>query len=309
MTPTRPVPHSARVICVGHTAFDRVYRVSAWPSGSAKVRARGFRESGGGMAANAAAAIAQLGGTAHFWGPVGDDALADAMATELVTFGVDVSGLHRVPGTHSSHSAILVDERGERLIIGVRGAVLTAGAEWLPLTALQGAGALLADVRWPVGARRALEAARALGVSTVLDADTAERDVLHELLPLADHVIFSESGLHGFAARCDALALAEALAPHTRTVAVTRGALGVEWIEAGRPTQIERMAPPRITRAVDTTGAGDVFHGAYALGIAEGMPARLALRFANAAAALKCEREGARSVPMRAEVERVMTAD
>lgn len=300
------MPHPARVICVGHSAFDRVYRVSAWPSGSAKVRASGFRESGGGMAANAAAAIAQLGGAAHFWGPTGDDALADAMAAELSDFGVDVSGLHRVPGTHSSHSAILVDQNGERLIIGVRGAVLTADAQWLPLNALHGANAMLADVRWPVGARRALEAARARGVTTVLDADVAERAVLTELIAMADYVIFSEPGLEAFAGARDVQALGKALGGYTRMVAVTRGAQGVEWVEAGRPMPVEHLPPPRISRAVDTTGAGDVFHGAFALGIAEGMTARHALRFANTAAALKCKREGARSVPVRAEVERVL---
>ncbi len=301
------MPRPARVICVGHTAFDRVYRVSAWPLGSAKVRATGFRESGGGMAANAAAAIAQLGGLAHFWGPAGDDALADAMARELAGYGVDVSGLHRVAGSASSHSAILVDERGERLIVGVRGAVLTAEAEWLPLATMDGADAVLVDVRWPVGARKVLRAARERGVATVLDADVAERDVLHGLVQMADYVIFSEPGLEAFADQRGVDALVGAAGPHLRMAAVTRGSLGVEWIEPQHSPHAQRLPALSIGKAVDTTGAGDVFHGAFALAIAERQSTHDALRFANAAAALKCEREGARSVPSRAAVERALS--
>ena len=66
------------------------------------------------MAANAAAAIAQLGGTVEFWGPTGDDRIADVMAAELRGFGVDVGSLQRIAGCESSHSVILVDDRGER---------------------------------------------------------------------------------------------------------------------------------------------------------------------------------------------------
>lgn len=299
----------ARVICVGHSALDRVYRVPAWPQGSAKVRATSFRESGGGMAANAAAAIAQLGGDAHFWGPAGDDALADAMARELTRFGVNVDGLHRVAGGHSSHSAILVDARGERLIIGVRGAVLTADADWLPLAALQCADAVLADVRWPIGAARALRSAREHGVAAILDADVAERAVLQELVALADFVIFSEPGLEAFAGQRGACALAGAVGARTRIVAVTRGALGVEWIEPPQCANVRQLPAVAIDTVVDTTGAGDVFHGAFALAIAERQTTLDALRFANAAAALKCAREGARSVPTRAAIERAMLAD
>src|SRR3954449_1514750 len=68
-----------RIICVGHAALDRVFTVDQWPTGSAKIVATSFEESGGGMAANAAVAIGRLGADVAFWGPTGDDATADVI--------------------------------------------------------------------------------------------------------------------------------------------------------------------------------------------------------------------------------------
>ena len=76
-----------RVICVGHAALDRVFAVESWPKGSGKIPAHRFEESGGGMAANAAAAISRLGGEAVFWGPTGEDAVADAIRDMLIANG------------------------------------------------------------------------------------------------------------------------------------------------------------------------------------------------------------------------------
>ena len=85
------------------------------------------------MAANAAVAIARLGGEAVFWGPTGDDDIAALIHAQLVADGVDADHLRRFEGCTSSHSAVLVDERGERLVVGLRGGALQAPAEWLPL--------------------------------------------------------------------------------------------------------------------------------------------------------------------------------
>ena len=122
-----------RVICVGHAALDRVFTVESWPVGSGKIAAHRFEEAGGGMSANAAAAIARLGAQAVFWGPTGDDAVAAAIHAQLVADGVDAAGLRRFAGHTSSHSAVILDARGERLVVGLRGSALLASAEWLPL--------------------------------------------------------------------------------------------------------------------------------------------------------------------------------
>ena len=297
----------AKVICVGHSALDRVFTVDAWPQASAKVRANSLVEVGGGMAANAAVAVARLGGEAHFWGPVGDDSVADSMSAHLRAAGVDVRGLRRFAGLYSSTSAILIDARGERLIVSYRGTALEAPADWLQLDQVGSAGALLADVRWPQGSIAALRAARRAGIPTVIDADTAETATLQSLAGEAKYAVFSEPGLACFSGAGDIEGgLRRALALGARLAAVTQGERGVCWIEAGQPKGL-RQLPAFAVPVVDTLAAGDVFHGAFALELARGKVPADALRFAAAAAAIKCSRPGGRSgSPSRDEVERFL---
>ncbi len=297
-------PHM-RIICVGHTAFDRVFMVERIVPPPAKIAARDYFELGGGMAANAAVAIAHLGAIAEFWGPAGDDAIADAMAQDFARHGVDASYMHRVPGGTSSHSAILVDAAGERLIAGIRGAVLADAGEWMPLHRLEDAAALLADVRWPRGSLAALAAARAAGVPTVLDGDMGERDHLRSLIPQVDYAVFSAPGFAAFTSASALPGLQDALALGARAAVVTLGEHGCEWITAAAPQQL-RHSPAFRVEAVDTTGAGDAFHGAFTVRIAEGASVEEAIQFAAAAAAIKVGRQGARSMPSRAEVDAVL---
>jgi len=298
-----------KVICVGHSALDRVFSVDAWPAASAKLAARAYAETGGGMAANAAVAIARLGGAAHFWGPAGDDSIADAMRAQLAAAGVDASGLRRFPGLQSSTSAVLLDARGERLIVGYRGSALQAPADWLPVNELGSAGALLADVRWPQGALAALRAARRSAIASVLDADTADAATLRTLAAEAEFAVFSEPGLRCFGGAGELEGgLRQALALGARLAAVTLGERGVYWIEAGSAGGLRHL-PAFAVSVIDTLAAGDVFHGAFTLELARGAELERALRFAAAAAAIKCSRPGGRSgSPARAEVEAFLRA-
>lgn len=292
----------SRLICVGHSALDRVFTVDAWPTGSAKIVASRFEESGGGMAANAAVAVARLGGQVAFWGPIGDDATADVIEAQLRDEGIDVHNLKRLPGVRSSTSAVLIDAHGERLVVGFRSEALQSSAQWLPLHAVASVDAVLADVRWPEGAAAALQAARANKVPAILDGEVAPRDVLERLLPFAQHVVFSERGLSVLSADVEA-GLRLALARGATVAAVTRGERGVLWIEEDTSTQL-RHCPAHAVNAIDTLAAGDVFHGAYALAIARSHTIEYAMRFASAAAALKCTRPGGRSgAPTLSEVE------
>jgi sulfofructose kinase len=298
----------AKVICIGHSALDRVFTVDAWPQASAKVRAMSLVEVGGGMAANAAVAVARLGGEAHFWGPVGDDSVADVMRAQLQAAGVDVRGLRRFAGLYSSTSAILIDARGERLIVSYRGTALEAPADWLQLDQIGSAGALLADVRWPQGSIAALHAARRAGIPSVIDADTAEPATLQSLAGEADYAVFSEPGLACFAGTGDIEGgLRRALALGARLAAVTQGERGVFWVEAAGQPEGLRHLPAFAVPVVDTLAAGDVFHGAFALELARGKAPADGLRFAAAAAAIKCTRPGGRSgSPSRDEVEKFL---
>jgi len=296
------------VVCLGHAALDRVYTVDAIPAVATKVRASAFREVGGGMASNAACAIARLGGRVAFWGRAGDDAAGAAMAREFASYGVDATAFRRIAGFRSSQSAIVVDARGERLIVTHLGDV-PDDAAWLPLDKVRSAGAVLADVRWPEGAVALFDAAHDAGVPSVLDADVADANVIDALVRRADHVVFSEHGLArwaslsddaGATARLDALARAwSSMRDGARACAVTCGEAGSWWLTREGAFHV----PAPVIDAVDTLGAGDVFHGAYALAIAEGSDIAGAARFATHAAALKCTRDGGRAgSPTRDEV-------
>jgi sulfofructose kinase len=291
------------VVCVGHCALDRVFGVEAWPTGSAKIVASRFEEAGGGMAANAAVAAARLGADVRFWGPSGNDATALLIESQLRAEGVDTSALRRFDGMTTSTSAVLVDAAGERLVVGYRGTALQAPADWLPTTVLREAGALLADVRWVAGAKAALRAAREAGVPAILDGEVAPKESLEALIGEADHVLFSERGLEVLAGGDHERGLRDTLARGASVAAVTLGERGVQWIEVGAPDVVHRL-PGFSVAVVDTLAAGDVFHGAYAVAIAEGQPVADAMRFASAAAAIKCAVPGGRNgAPGRGAVE------
>jgi sulfofructose kinase len=294
-----------RIICVGHTAFDRVFRVERIVAPPAKIAASAYLELGGGMAANAAVAIAHLGAEAHFWGPAGDDDVADAMAEDFARHGVDARAMWRIRGRRSSHSVILVDNSGERLIVGMRGDVLQDAGDWMPLHTIKAAAAMLVDVRWPGGSVRALAAARAAGVPSVLDGDTGERTALRRLVAEVDYAVFSEPGFACFTDAAPLAGLREALAAGARAAVVTRGERGCQWVTADAPEEL-RHTPAIPSTAIDTTGAGDAFHGAFTLCIAEGKSLESAIEFATAAASIKVGRLGSRSMPSRAEVESLL---
>ncbi len=290
-----------RLLVLGHAAHDLVYRVPAIPARPVKVVATSMTECGGGMAANAAVAIARLGGRVTYWGRVADDALGARILGDLAAEGVDVAQARRVPGCRSPVSSILVDDHGDRLICSFTDPTLDPDPGWMPIDRVRDYDAVLADVRWPAGSERLLRAARDAGRPALLDADVAPAATIARLVDCATHVLFSEPGLQ---AACPATPAPEALRrcvrAHHRVVGVTLGAEGFLWIEDGA---VRREAAPRVA-AVDTLAAGDVWHGAFALALAEGHDTVAAARFANRAAALKCLRPGGRSgAPTRAELD------
>ncbi|MFC7396407.1 PfkB family carbohydrate kinase [Chelatococcus sp. GCM10030263] len=295
-----------RVVSVGIAVLDKIFGVPDIPSQPIKIFAKSYGEIGGGPAATGSVAIARLGGRAELWARVGDDAVGMRIIEELAEWGVKPR-VRRVPNAKSSVSGVLIDDRGERLIISFSDDALDPDASWLPLGEISRADAVLADTRWPDGAEAVLKAARNAGVPSVLDADLAPEEVAQRLAPLADYVIFSAPALARFAGRPDAADPADALAVAqgrcSGTVGVTVGAEGFRWLEAGEL----RHAPAPSVTVIDTLGAGDVFHGAFALAIAEGASVAEAARFANMAAALKCTRPGGRAgIPDRAEVDQAL---
>jgi sulfofructose kinase len=280
------------VIAVGMAALDYIWTLDRPViTMDAKLPATSFLARGGGMAATAAVAIARLGGQVVFWGRAGDDAEGHLMRDELVAAGVDASGFVLVAGGRSPVSGIVVGATGERLVTSFRGAGLEGAADLLPLGRIAEAGAVLADPRWIEAAEAAFAAARSAGVATVLDAEVSERGLFERLLPLTDHAIFSTPALAGFAGDTGPDALAAVAACGPRVAAVTRGSAGVDWRDADGLHHLDAYP----VDVVDTTGAGDVFHGAYALAIAAGSAVGEAMDVAAATAALKCTKPDGRS--------------
>lgn len=289
-----------KVACLGGAVIDFIYTLPALPKGDTKVSASSYTAIGGGMAANAAVAIARLGGDSHWYGLVGDDALAaqiiDGLEHESVATHPKVIG-----DSKSAHSIVLCGEKGSRTIVLYRPEQLcqkiSVSSEW----SFASYNALLVDNRWIQGAIEACRAARRNGIPAVVDADLSDDPAVVDIYKEASHVIFSWPALHKLTEAddvCQALKMAKRMAPF---VAVTMGEEGVAWLD----DQGEFHTIPSIhCEAVETNGAGDVFHGAFALALAEGKNEEDSIIFAAHYAALKCERMGARlTYPTRIETE------
>ncbi|MER8692803.1 sugar kinase [Mesorhizobium opportunistum] len=292
----------AKLLSVGALTLDTILRVDTLPAHQGKFIASDGVQIASGMATSAACAAHRLGAEVSLWASAGDDPVGDQLIAGIEAEGVDCTHVRRVSGARSALASILVDAHGERIIVPFYDSKAQADPEALPVADLSAFDAVLADVRWPGAAALALKAARAAGRPAILDADTAPLAVVEQLLPLASHIVASEPAVRIICGQALDLETACAdLASRTDAfVAVTAGASGTWWSDrAGRG--IRHVEAPRI-KAVDTLAAGDVFHGAFAVGLAEAMPAEQALRFASAAAALKCLRFGGRlGAPNRAE--------
>ena len=289
------------VACAGIVTVDVVFRVERLPARPIKHAADDSALTSGGCALNAAVAIARLGGEAHLAGTTGDDAFGELIRADMAAEGVHVDLLARSPSIPTSRSAVLVRADGERAIVNHRDPRLFEAGLALPEPFPHDAA--LADTRWPRGAGQLLCAARAAGRPALLDAE-APVTLAEDALRAATHVAFSEQGLIDWSGLSD---LPAALARAARTLGVwtcvTRGPEPVLVHDADGAREIPAFA----VRAVDTLGAGDVWRGALALFLAEGLAPDEAVRRANGAAALKIATFGGRGgVPSRDRLERFL---
>ena len=276
-----------RLLVVGISVIDYVHRMDALPSGGAKFRSHGFERIGGGCGASAAVGAARLGGDVTLMTRLGADPPGDELAAMLEARGLTLA-LSR--GGRQSLSSVMIDARGERMIVNYPGEDLPCDPP--PLPDFDGVNV---DCRWPEAAEAALRAARDRDRPAVLDG---ERFTPEPLARLASHVIFSVQGLRNFAGTEDLDAgLAVAASRLPGRVAYTDGPRGVVWHDG------PRVPAPQVA-AVDTLGAGDLWHGAFALALARGEGLAEASRFANTAAAAKCARAGGWDVyPTAADLE------
>lgn len=289
----------SKILCVGALTLDTIFRLDTLPTKPGKFVPEDAVIVAEGMAAAQAATIARLGGDVALWANAGDDPTGDRLVSEIGAEGVDMSRIRRHPGRRSGFSTIFMDHAGERIIVPRYDPELMSDPGTPP--DLDGIGVVMADVRWVTGAALALEAAAAKGIPGILDADAAHIDVLNRLVPLASHVVGSQQAAEQLTGSADpAEATRRLAANHPGFVAITAGERGCWWTDNGAV----RHTPGFPVEAIDTLAAGDVFHGAFAFGLADVWEMERLIRFASAAAAIKCTRFGGRlGAPTRAEVE------
>lgn len=290
------------VTCVGLAVLDFVFSVETRPERGRKAFADSMTVVGGGPAANAAVAVARLDGHARFVGRLGDDVVGDLIIDDFARWGVNASGVRRIESVASPVSSIVVEADGERTIVNHSDPTLFAPEDVIVTDDLAGSDAVLGDLLWPTGAVSAMHTARALGIPGVLDFDETPRGPIDVLLSAPSHIIFSTPALASVAGTPNPREGLEAVREMTDAwIAITLGADGVLWFDDADHL---RTTPAFSVDTVDTLGAGDVFHGAFALGLAEGRPIEAVIRRACAVAALKCTRFGGRAgIPCSEEVD------
>ena len=295
-----------RILCIGMPVRDLTFRVQGLPARGFKVGAEHFEEIAGGNALNAAIAISRLGGRAAICGPMGDadETSSRYIFDKMAELGIEMQDIVHMPGLVTPISAIMIDPSGERTIITFRDPEL-----WkvqLPDNdkLLEDCDAILTENRCAAFCTGLCAEARRRGIPVVVDVDSA-MSMREGLLTASSHLIFSSEALQATADVADDAAALQKLAKVTSSfLAGTRGPQGTVWLD---PNGALRQTAAFPVHTVDTLGAGDVFHGAFVLGITEKQGIQEALRFASAAAALKCTRfGGAFACPQRSEVEALL---
>jgi len=297
---------SLDLIGLGEVSLDRVIELDEMPRPGGKHAARSERDSPGGQIATAVLGCARLGLRTAFVGAVGDDDAADRALAPLETAGVDLAAVQRIRGGRTRKAVVLVEHRGgERSVIEQRDPRVSIDAALLSTAQLEGARALLVDGSDPQASLEAAQRARAACVAVFLDADRPVSE-LEKLLPWVDFPVvsqgfaeeigrgISESSKASISPRDRISAGLEVLCRAGARVAVaTLGERG----SMARSGNREWCSAAFRVAARDTTGAGDAFRAAW---LAEVLAAEdgdenleLALRRANAAAAMNCLEQGA----------------
>jgi sulfofructose kinase len=284
------------VLCVGHASYDLVFSVPRHPAADEKIFADAFLACGGGPAANAAVIVARLGLRSAFAGYLGEDAYGASHASEFALEGVDTRWLAR-GNRPTPISAVLVKPDGARALVNYKGETLALPAGAIDFSAIR-PKVLLFDGHEPLLSAPLGVRARTQAIPTVLDAGSLHSGT-QGLMRLVDYLVASEKFAAQWLGTADApLALAR-LAEQAPVVVITLGEHGLIWRKHGESGSL----PAFPVSAVDSTGAGDAFHGAFAAGLAAGLAWPELLRYASAAGAFCCQRQGARpGLAMQAEL-------
>lgn len=286
---------------LGCTAVDDLLYVSSFPAADEKVRVqRSFRRFGG-LTGAALVAASRVDAACAYAGCLGPDDLSAYVARCLNEEGIDISHAPRLAAARVVHSVIVVgSENGSRNVFfegsGLIGAHDTEPGEEV----IRACRVLFIDPWGMTGNLRAATIARSAGIPVLADFEDASSPLFRQVLDLVDHLVVGESFALAITGAPDARAACEALwKPDRAAVIVTCGARGC-WSVSAETGAAAEHCPAFVVNASDTTGCGDVFHGAYSASLAKGEPLRARVRFAAAAAALKASRG---EIPRRAEIQ------
>jgi sulfofructose kinase len=274
------------VLCVGHASYDLIFSIDHHPLADEKISASGFVGMGGGPAANAAVTVAKLGFKAAYAGYLGLDIYGEHHYRELLDTGVHSDLIIR--GNFSTPlSTILVKPDGQRALINYKGQTKALAADAIDFSAII-PKVVLFDGHEPQLSLALLASLQDKSTISVLDAGSLHDGTL-ALMHKVDYLVCSEKFAIQYAGTIEtALQRLAELAP---TVVITLGEKGLIW----QRNQEQGTLSAFPVACVDSTGAGDAFHGAFAAALCTDMSWLDVLRYASAAGALCCTKLGART--------------
>ena len=281
------------VVGLGCACLDFLGIVPRLPAGDEQIWMSDSTQQGGGMVSTALVTLSRLGASTAFVGKIGNDMAGRFVKEEFDLYGVDATHLGIAPGESTPISMILVDApTGERTIMAGGTTVALPAAE-VPAELVSSAKYLHLDNTNRRAALTAARLARDSGVPVVLDADTVSPpEDLEDLLHLTDYLIASRVFSKALTGQADPSEAAKALSSYGPAVTVvTLGEEGSHTLAGGRSFH----TPAFPVGVVDTTGAGDVYHGAFIFGLLQAWEVEKTAEFASAVAAMSCTRLGGRS--------------
>jgi sugar/nucleoside kinase (ribokinase family) len=280
------------VLGLGCAAVDEILYVARYPGADAKVHVLRRERHCGGLTATALVAATRLGAKCAFAGTLGFDEGSEFV---LETFRRETVNVRHSVRRHDAgpvRSVIVVDERRRtRNIFAYIDEARGADAKLPGPEVIESARVLFIDYFGLAGNLRAARLARAAGVPIVSDLEHTQLPGMKRLIPLIDHPIFSQRAAEELSGETNPGRAAVKIWNDSRAVVVvTCGERGA-WFVSRERRQSQHVSAFRVN-AVDTTGCGDVFHGAYAAALAKGLPVEERIRFASATAALKATKHG-----------------
>lgn len=293
------------VLGLGIVTVDDLLYLDHFPAIEEKLRVQSRLRQCGGVTGTALVAAARLGALGFYAGQLSSDPLSDFIRETLSRENIDLSLVdpshHRLP----IHSTILVENRTRtRTILFEKDDAPYQGHQWPEESVIRSCRVLFLDHDFSERGVRAARIARSAGIPIVADFERDEAPDFPALLALADHLIVNDAFARRITGQDQPRQAAETLwNPDRAVVVVTSGALGCWWIDRHSAPEA-RFEPAFAVETEDSTGCGDVFHGAYAACLARGDDLATRLRIASAAAALKAlHRGGQAGAPSRSAVE------